>query len=62
VYDLIYTPRPSNLLQRAQAQGCHTCDGLRMLVEQGAAALRLWSGRADVPVEQMQGAALRHLS
>jgi len=28
-----------------------------MLVEQGAAALRLWSGRNDVPVEVMRAAA-----
>jgi shikimate dehydrogenase len=32
-----------------------------MLVEQGAAALRLWSGRNDVPVEVMRQALLEQL-
>jgi shikimate dehydrogenase len=57
VYDIIYTPRPTALLQRASALGCRSLDGLEMLVEQGAAALRLWSGRTDVPVEVMRAAA-----
>ena len=61
VYDLIYTPRPTALLQRATAQGCRSLDGLRMLVEQGAASLRLWSGSSEVPVEVMHQAALRQL-
>ena len=61
VYDIIYTPRPTQLLQRAAARGCHCLDGLEMLVEQGAAALRLWSGRSDVPVEVMRQALLREL-
>jgi shikimate dehydrogenase len=32
-----------------------------MLVQQGAAALRLWSGLAEVPVATMRAAALRQL-
>ena len=61
VYDLIYTPRPTLLLQAAAARGCAAIDGLEMLVQQGAAALRLWSGRADVPVEVMRQALLERL-
>jgi shikimate dehydrogenase len=61
VYDIIYTPRPTRLLQRAAARGCRSLDGLEMLVEQGAAALRLWSGRNDVPVEVMRQALLEQL-
>ena len=61
VYDIIYTPRPTPLLQRAASRGCQSLDGLEMLVEQGAAALRLWSGRQDVPVEVMRQALLAHL-
>jgi shikimate dehydrogenase len=57
VYDLIYTPRPTALLQAAAARGCRSLDGLEMLVQQGAAALRLWSGREDVPVAAMGAAA-----
>jgi shikimate dehydrogenase len=61
VYDLIYTPRPTALLQVAAERGCQAVDGLEMLVQQGAAALRLWTGQSDVPVAAMRGAALRAL-
>jgi shikimate dehydrogenase len=61
VYDLIYTPRPTALLRGASARGCRTWDGLEMLVAQGAAALRLWSGRNDVPLATMRQAALERL-
>jgi shikimate dehydrogenase len=61
VYDLIYTPRPTTLLRDAAARGCRTWDGLEMLVQQGAAALRLWSGLEEVPVEAMRQAALERL-
>ena len=36
-------------------------DGLEMLVQQGAAALRLWAGDANLPVDAMRTAALAHL-
>ncbi|MCS6960101.1 MAG: shikimate dehydrogenase [Pseudanabaenaceae cyanobacterium SKYGB_i_bin29] len=42
VYDLIYTPRPTPLLQLAQARGLTTIDGLEMLLYQGALALTYW--------------------
>lgn len=61
VYDLIYTPRPTRLLRQAAERGCRSVDGLEMLVQQGAAALRLWSGRSDVPVAVMRQAALQAL-
>ena len=61
LYDLIYTPRPTPWLALGQQRGCRTIDGLEMLVQQGAAALRRWSGRADVPVDQMREGALRSL-
>jgi shikimate dehydrogenase len=58
VYDLIYTPRPTALLRAAAERGCQAVDGMEMLVQQGAAALRLWSGVAEVPVAAMRSAAL----
>jgi shikimate dehydrogenase len=61
VYDLIYTPRPTTLLRGAAERDCRTWDGLEMLVQQGAAALRLWSGRDTVPVDAMRQAALECL-
>jgi shikimate dehydrogenase len=61
VYDLIYTPRPTALLRLAGERGCAAIDGLEMLVQQGAASLRLWSGLPDVPVAAMRAAALARL-
>ena len=41
VYDLVYRPRPTLMLQKAAQAGCRTQDGLAMLVYQGAAAFEL---------------------
>ena len=62
LYDLIYTPRPTPWLRLGAEQGCRTIDGLEMLVQQGAASLRRWSGRTEVPVDVMRQAALQSLS
>lgn len=61
VYDLIYTPSPTKFLQQAQQLGKKAIDGSQMLVQQGAAALRLWLQRDDVPVEVMSQALARQL-
>lgn len=61
VYDLIYVPRPSTLLRAAAERGCNPIDGLDMLVNQGAASLRLWTGLAEVPLAVMRQAALQRL-
>jgi len=57
LYDLIYVPRPTAWLQWGQSRQLHCIDGLDMLVQQGAASLRLWSGHDDVPVDAMRSAA-----
>lgn len=60
-YDLIYTPNPTEFLRQAQAQGAIAIDGLEMLVQQGAAALKIWTGKSEVPVTTMRVALQRHL-
>jgi shikimate dehydrogenase len=60
VYDLVYRPRPTLMLQQAKRAGCRTQDGLAMLVYQGAAAFELWTGRV-APVEIMRKACLEGL-
>ncbi len=45
VYDMVYRPATTPLLEAARAAGCRTANGLGMLLHQGAAALELWSGR-----------------
>ena len=61
LYDLVYTPRPTAWLRWGQSRGHRCIDGLDMLVQQGAASLRLWSDRNDVPVETMRLAAVAAL-
>jgi shikimate dehydrogenase len=46
VYDMIYRPAETRLLQLAKAAGCRTANGLSMLLYQGAKALELWTGQA----------------
>ena len=51
VYDLVYNPAETQLMQQVQAAGCRTANGLGMLVRQGAQAFRLWTGQEpDVAV------------
>lgn len=59
-YDLIYTPSPTQFLQQAQKQRAITIDGLEMLVQQGAAALKIWL-QQPVPVEIMRQAVQQQL-
>ncbi len=58
VYDLIYNPRPTQFLQQAQQQRAITIDGLEMLVQQGAAALKIWL-QQSIPVEVMRQSLLK---
>jgi shikimate dehydrogenase len=59
-YDLIYVPNPTRFLQQANQLGGTTIDGLEMLVQQGAAALELWTQQA-VPVDTMRRSLRKHL-
>ena len=54
VNDLVYNPSRTLLLQVAEKKGCQTVPGLGMLVYQGAAASRMWTG-VEPPVEAMFG-------
>ncbi len=61
VYDLIYTPRPTRLLDLAAQRGLATQDGLEMLVQQGAAALEIWL-QQPAPVATMRQALVSWLT
>lgn len=52
VTDLVYTPLDTPFLQRAQAAGCRTVDGLGMLLHQAAPGFEAWFGvRPEVTAE-----------
>lgn len=42
VYDCVYQPGPTPLLEQAAARGCRTANGRSMLIHQGALAFRQW--------------------
>jgi len=53
VYDLVYTPRRTKLIEDAEAAGCRTLGGLAMLVGQAAEQFRIWTGEKP-PIEMMR--------
>jgi shikimate dehydrogenase len=56
VADLVYGPHDTALLAAARERGARVVGGLEVLVRQGAASLRLWTGE-DPPLEAMRQAA-----
>lgn len=56
VVDLVYGSYETALASRARERGARVIDGLDVLVHQGAASLRIWTGR-EPPIEIMRKAA-----
>jgi shikimate dehydrogenase len=56
VVDLAYGPAPTELTRVARERGVTVVDGLEVLVRQGAASLRIWTGQ-EPPIETMRRAA-----
>lgn len=55
VYDIIYNPLETRLMKLAKKAGCRTANGKLMLLYQGAAAFKIWTGK-DMPVEKIKRA------
>ena len=53
VSDVIYNPRETRLLKMAKKAGCPTFNGMYMLLYQGAAAFKLWTGQ-DMPIAHIK--------
>jgi shikimate dehydrogenase len=60
VYDLVYNPQMTPLLQSARKAGADILGGLHMLVYQGAASFELWTGK-KAPVDIMFDKAVEAL-
>lgn len=60
VYDVIYNPMKTALLENAEKNGLRTVNGLDMLIYQGAKALEIWTGKYP-DVKDMKIAALQVL-
>ena len=61
VYDLIYNPAETRLLRAAREAGADTLNGVTMLVWQGAAAFRIWTG-VQPPIDVMERAVVTGLN
>jgi shikimate dehydrogenase len=59
VFDLVYRPLKTQLLQYAGLAGARTITGLDMLVNQGACSFVLWTGRKPPMFEMRQAIARR---
>ncbi len=53
VTDTVYNPKETKFLREARAAGCVTVGGIGMLVYQGAAAFKLYTG-AEMPVDEVK--------
>jgi len=61
VVDIIYNPLKTRLLIDAEKKGAKVIGGVEMLVQQGAAAFELWTGR-KAPVDVMRSTAIEALN
>lgn len=53
VLDIVYAPKETALLKLAKSAGCRTLNGLGMMLFQGAAAFKMWTGK-DMPIDYMK--------
>ena len=53
VSDIIYEPQETELLKMAREAGLKTFNGMYMLLYQGAASFKLWTGH-DMPTEEVK--------
>ncbi|MEM3087350.1 MAG: shikimate dehydrogenase [Halobacteria archaeon] len=60
VFDMVYRPPETELLRRARRRGARALSGVEMLVEQGAASFRFWTGR-EPPIGVMRRAVRERL-
>ena len=53
VMDTVYAPRQTKLMKWCDAVGCKNFNGLSMMLYQGAAAFKLWTGK-DMPIDYIR--------
>ncbi len=61
VFDVVYNPIETMLLNDAKKAGCETISGVEMFVEQGAEQIWLWTGK-QAPKGLMREVVLRELA
>ena len=61
IYDLIYNPKETPLIQLSAKKGCSTIDGSEMLVAQGAKSLAFWTNELKIPIDVMRNSLKQYL-
>ncbi len=61
VFDMVYNPAKTQLLQIAKKSGAKTLDGLKMLVYQAAKSYELWTGE-EMPIDKIYKTLLLYIS
>ena len=61
IYDLIYNPKETPLMQLSAKKGCSTIDGSEMLVAQGAKSLSFWTNELEIPIDVMRNSLKQYL-
>jgi len=62
LFDVVYAPWPTPAAQAVAGRGGLAVGGFPMLLHQAAAQVRLMTGIADVPVEEMRAAGLAEIA
>lgn len=53
VYDIVYDPRETKFMKYAKEAGLKTCNGINMMIWQGAIAFKIWLG-VDMPQDYVR--------
>jgi 3-dehydroquinate dehydratase/shikimate dehydrogenase len=61
LFEMIYNPAETPLVQMAREKGMHIIPGVEMFVQQGARQFEIWTGK-PAPVDEMQRVALHELA
>ncbi|HEY3928346.1 MAG TPA: shikimate dehydrogenase [Candidatus Koribacter sp.] len=60
VFDIVYNPVQTKLIQMARAKGIAVIPGFEMFVQQGARQFEIWTGK-PAPMDEMRGVVMKAL-
>jgi len=61
VFDIVYNPLKTTLLEEAESEGCRIVPGVEMFIHQAVFQFELWTGQA-APVDRMRRVVMEALS